>query len=243
MSNPQQSDTESSESAILDSWRINAEAWSECIQGEGIASRKAVTNAAILAAIEAAASPNTRALDMGCGEGWLARAMGQRGINTLGIDAIPALIASAQQATTDKIAEHCRFAVMTYAEIVQIKDVFDLIVCNFSLLGDRSVIDALRGVSHRLTPEGVCLIQTLHPHIHQPGNNYHTGWYPGSWQGFGADFSSPAPWYFRTLSDWICDFQSQGLSVNAIVEPLHPDTQQPASIIFKLRRTIPAMYK
>ena len=66
---------ETSETAILNSWRINAKPWRQLIQGEGIASRKAVTNAAILAAIEAVASQDTRALDVGCGEGWLVREM------------------------------------------------------------------------------------------------------------------------------------------------------------------------
>jgi 2-polyprenyl-3-methyl-5-hydroxy-6-metoxy-1,4-benzoquinol methylase len=236
MLNPNSPDAEASEAAILDSWHINAEPWSQLIQGKGIASRKAATNAAILSAIEAAASHSSRALDVGCGEGWLVREMTQRGINTLGIDAIPALIQRAQETSEAP----CRFQVMTYADIAQLEEHFDLIVCNFSLFGDRSVVEALHHIAQKLTPEGLCLIQTLHPQTHQPGASYQTGWYPGSWKGFGSAFSSPAPWYFRTLSDWISTFMDQGLWVSAMHEPLHPETQQPASIIFGLRRVVAA---
>lgn len=227
---------ETSETAILNSWRINAKPWRQLIQGEGIASRKAVTNAAILAAIEAVASQDTRALDVGCGEGWLVREMAKRGIHALGIDAIPDLIHSAQQMSAAQNLAASHFEVMRYADMQRLKGHFDVVVCNFSLFGDASVEEALKNIARHLAPGGVCLIQTLHPHSHQPGEAYRSGWYPGSWKGFGAAFSSPAPWYFRTLSDWIEAFQNQGLYVHQMHEPLHPETQQPASVIFSLRQ-------
>jgi hypothetical protein len=61
---------------------------------------------------------------------------------------------------------------------------------------------------------------------------YEDGWRAGSWMGFSADFSDPAPWYFRTISSWIRLLRAGGLNVVEILEPLHPQTQKPASILF-----------
>ncbi|MQK16826.1 class I SAM-dependent methyltransferase, partial [Escherichia coli] len=59
-----------------------------------IESRRLVTDAAIIEA--ALALRPRRALDIGCGEGWLCRALAERGVAMCGADASPALIATAR---------------------------------------------------------------------------------------------------------------------------------------------------
>ena len=43
------------------------------------------------------AAPST-VLDIGCGEGWLVRALAERGIRAIGVDVVPSLIERATQA-------------------------------------------------------------------------------------------------------------------------------------------------
>src|SRR5471032_2970627 len=78
---------------IIQSWYSNAQAWSDAIRTASIASRKLVTNQAIIDAV-ASISPH-RVLDIGCGEGWLVRALSARGMSVIGIDIVPDLVARA----------------------------------------------------------------------------------------------------------------------------------------------------
>lgn len=223
------------EAHILRSWHTNADAWTALIQGPGIASRKRVTNAAILNALKtrlpgAASQP---ILDVGCGEGWLSRQLHALGYAVHGIDAIETLV-SAAEARRESPRE--RYQVLPYAQLNTLPaHAYAGMVCNFSLFGDHSVKQVLMAVSHLLRPQGVCLIQTLHPWVHQPGSGYQTGWTTGSWAGCGSAFTDPAPWYFRTLESWFEAFEQAGLQLVSLQEPLDPDTGQAASILFCLR--------
>jgi len=56
---------------IIASWHQNAKAWIQAITNDEIASRTLITNQAIIDTI-LQTEPKTL-LDIGCGEGWLAR--------------------------------------------------------------------------------------------------------------------------------------------------------------------------
>ena len=66
------------EDALLDSWHQNAQAWIDAVRHGAIESRRQVTDQAILLAI--LGRQPERVLDLGCGEGWLLRALAGRGI-------------------------------------------------------------------------------------------------------------------------------------------------------------------
>ena len=66
------------ESALLQSWHTNADAWIDVIRSGAIESRQQVTDQAVLLAI--IGRQPERVLDLGCGEGWLLRALAARGI-------------------------------------------------------------------------------------------------------------------------------------------------------------------
>lgn len=224
------------EQHILKSWHLNAKAWTTLLQGPGIASRQRSTNAAILNALHhwlPAPEPSVQVLDVGCGEGWLSRALATQGFSVHGIDAIDALIQSAQQQS--EAQANIRYEVLAYDRLQQLPaHHYQGLVCNFSLFGEHSVDTLLAAVPQVLAPEGVCVIQTLHPHVHQPGDVYASGWYPGSWAGCDGAFEDPAPWYFRTLAHWLASFRQAGLHLKDLQEPLDPLSGQPASVIFVL---------
>ena len=218
--------THSSEDEILDSWHRNALPWAEAIRNEKIESRRLVTNQAIVDAI-LDRSPRS-VLDIGCGEGWLVRALSGHGMRVAGIDAVPALVEKARNSGGGE------FHVATYDDISagRFNIAVDVAVCNFSLLGDESVDEVFRAVPRLLNKGGVFMVQTLHPVVACGELPYQDGWRSGSWAGFGNEFTDPAPWYFRTLESWVDLIARSGLRLTAVREPIHPTLDKPASVIF-----------
>ena len=219
------------EDAILASWAANAVPWITLLQGEGIASRQ-TTNPAIINAIHHYQPDSV--LDVGCGEGWLCRALaakkGTPNAVFTGVDGIPALVENAQAQHADGTYLCSDYAQLTDALNGQ---TFALIVCNFSLFGEHSVTQLLATLKRHLRADGTLLIQTLHPLMACNGD-YRSGWRTGSWAGCTDAFHNAPPWYFRTLSDWLALLQQQGLCVR-LEEPLDPQTHTPLSVIFHAR--------
>ncbi len=210
------------------SWSANARAWTEAVRSRQIESRRVATDAAILGAV-LARSP-ARVLDLGCGEGWLCRALAQHGIETLGIDASPTLIDAARAQGGGE------FLVRSFAEVAaapeQFAARFDAVVCNFSLL-EENLTPLLLSIPALLAPGGALLIQTVHPWSACGDQPYRSGWRTESFQGFGAAFQEPMPWYFRTLSDWLEQLTRAGLQLLEMHEPVHPETQEPLSLLMR----------
>ncbi|TAL84812.1 MAG: methyltransferase domain-containing protein [Rhodanobacter sp.] len=216
------------EQAILDAWRDNAQPWLRAVRGQAIASRVRVTDHAMLAAVRAQ-HPCT-VIDLGCGEGWLVRALAREGIDGLGVDAVAALVQAAEG------EGHGRFLTLDYAAVAAgaLTSRFDVVACNFSLLGGESVDAVLRAIPGLLMPGGALVVQTLHPLAgagSSPGSAYCDGWREGSWDGCGEGFGPAAPWYFRTLSGWIACLVAAGLQLVQLMEPTDPHSRRPASMI------------
>lgn len=219
---------QSSERMILDAWQANAQAWERAVRDGRIESRKLVTDQAIVQAVLVRAP--RRVIDLGCGEGWLARRLAEAGVEVLGVDAIPALVMAAQAQGGGE------FRVMSYEAIAQggLQARAEVVVCNFSLLGGASVDALLAAVPGLLAPGGCLWVQTLHPLSALGDEPYRDGWREGSWAGCGEGFGQAAPWYFRTLGGWVASFAQAGLRLDEVREPMHPHTGRPASILFRV---------
>lgn len=215
------------EQQIIRSWHANAKPWTRAVQSGSIASRKLVTDQAIVDVVSSV-RPN-RVFDVGCGEGWLARALGGAGMQVFGIDAVPELIAAAMSLGQGE------FRVQSFADVARGRlscAPFDAAVCNFSLLGRDSVESLVAGLKRYLVRSGYLIIQTLHPVAACGEQPYRDGWRAGNWRNFGAEFSDPAPWYFRTLESWFSLLLRSGFEMVECREPTAPDATAPASIIF-----------
>jgi 2-polyprenyl-3-methyl-5-hydroxy-6-metoxy-1,4-benzoquinol methylase len=215
-----------SEQRIVACWHGNAQAWTAAVRERRIQSRTLVTDRAIVDAVRSRAPRSV--LDIGCGEGWLGRALAASGINVLGIDVVPGLIAQARAGGGGEF----RVASYQQAAAGTLGFTADVAVCNFSLLGKESVETIFAAVASLLNSGGAFIIQTLHPVEACGEAPYRDGWRDGSWAGFSGDFTDPAPWYFRTLESWLELFRRYGLTLLQLHEPLDPRSQRPASVIF-----------
>lgn len=219
------------EQDIIRSWQVNAGNWIQIIEAGGIQSRKLATNKAIVEAV--CADEPASVLDIGCGEGWLAKELADRGMTVSGADIIPELIENAKE----KVNGH--FVVASYEDIAahttSLGGPFDVIVINFALIGKESTENLLASLPPYLSPGGKLFIQTLHPHCRKQMEDYTSGWKNGSWDGLGDQFTQPYQWYFRTLEDWLELLNRSGFSKISFSEPIHPQTRQPLSVILRCR--------
>lgn len=214
-----------SDEKIIDSWKKNAPQWTATVRAGKIESRRLITDKAIVEAILSHFPESV--LDIGCGEGWLIRELSPQVSHLVGVDVVPDLIEQA------KIFGEGTFLVASYEAVAAgaIKELFDVVVCNFSLLGKESVEALFSAVPAYLKPGGVFIVQTLHPMV-AADLPYIDGWREGSWAGFGSGFIDPAPWYFRTLESWVALFSDNEFQLLEMREPKHPKTHKPASVIF-----------
>lgn len=208
---------------LMQSWIVNADRWTDIIRGGGIESRRLVTDQAIVDAV--LAQQPKRVLDLGCGEGWLVRRLCQQGVDAVGLDGSPILIAAAQSAGGGI------FHVCTYFELANNPSLagngFDVISANFSILHQEAAA-LLKTLRRLLVPRGRIVLQTLHPW--SVADAYCDGWREESFHDFEGSWL-PMPWYFRTLGSWVNLFRDCGYSIVDLMEPLHPDKQVPMSLV------------
>ena len=221
--NTEPDSADANETLLGQRWRRHSAAWIDAVRARRIPSRVAVTDQALVDAI-LDYRPDTL-LDLGCGEGWLARRLAPLGIAVTGIDAAPDLIDAARQAGGG------RFMVAGYDALPPALGSFAMAVSNFALLGQESV-EHLFATLPKLIPGGRFIVQTLHPLMARGERPYLDGWREDSWAAFSAAVAEPPPWYFRTLESWVRLFGKHGLRLLELREPRASETREPASVIF-----------
>jgi 2-polyprenyl-3-methyl-5-hydroxy-6-metoxy-1,4-benzoquinol methylase len=214
------------ERRLVASWRANARAWTRSVREGRIESRRVATDRAILDAVRGLGA--RRLLDVGCGEGWLARELAQEGVTVVGFDGSRELVVRADQAGGG------RFHHLTYAGFAEnpsrLGDGFDAVVCNFSLLSE-DIGPVLRACRAVLAPHGALLVQTVHPVLGGSEPPYQDGWREERFDALGEGFRSAMPWFFRTLATWIRELREAGLQLHECREPLSPTTGVPLSLL------------
>ncbi|MDD2056926.1 class I SAM-dependent methyltransferase [Pseudomonas sp. GD03860] len=219
----------SPETTLLQSWHHNALPWIDAVRSGAIESRRQVTDQAILLAV--LSRQPERVLDLGCGEGWLLRALADRGIEAVGVDGDATLVKAAQAAGSRQVQVASYEALA--AATVDIGRDYDLVCANFALL-HQDIIPLLSALHALLAPTGMLLIQTLHPWAVAAGD-YQDGWREETFAGFPGQWQ-PMPWYMRTLSSWINALDMAGFSLASLQEPQHPQSPVPQSLLMVAER-------
>lgn len=218
-----------SESALLQSWHHNAQSWIEAIRTGTLESRLKVTNQAIILAV--LGRQPERVLDLGCGEGWLLRALTERGIEVVGVDGDATLVEAARAAGSSRVY------LASYEELAQAKvDIgsdYNVICANFALL-HQDIVPLLAAMNALLAPGGTLVIQTLHPWV-MAADDYQDGWREETFTGFKGQWQ-PMPWYLRTLSSWLNALDMAGFRLAGLQEPQHPQSAMPQSLLLVAER-------
>jgi SAM-dependent methyltransferase len=212
---------------LLDSWHANAAAWTAAVRSGAIESRRLATDAAILDAV--LDRQPRKVLDLGCGEGWLVRALAQQGVAAVGVDGAAPLVEAAAQAGGS-------FVRLSYAELIaapeRCGEGFDLVVANFALF-EAEILPLLRALRRIMSADGWLVVQTLHPLA--AGPPYEDGWRTEDFRGFGDGAWTPMPWYFRTLGSWLGLLRDGGFALHGLREPAHPQDRRPLSLLLEAR--------
>jgi SAM-dependent methyltransferase len=195
-----------------------------------IESRRVGTDAAIVNAIRE--FPPCAVLDLGCGEGWLARILDSEGYTVTGVDASNLLIAEARKSGGGTFVE------ASYADLARrpemIQGPFGLVAANYSLLGE-DIQPLLEAAGSWLVKDGALIIQTLHPLSQDPDTRDEPGWRTETFAQMGDGFSAHMPYYFRTFSRWVEDLTAAGFAIAHCQEPPHPETARPLSLLIVAR--------
>src|ERR1700709_1789793 len=135
-------------------WQRSANAWVREMGARGDFGRRYVLDPVMLP--RAIADSPQKALDVGCGEGRFCRMLKSHGVDVVGIDPTPALIARARSrdvrgAYLQAPAERLRFR----------DEAFDLVVSYLSLIDIPDVRAAVPEMARVLRPGGALLIANL----------------------------------------------------------------------------------
>ncbi len=211
---------------IAQSWLDNADAWVSAVREGQIPSRRAGTDAAIIEAV--LDQHPQKVLDAGCGEGWLARALAERGLQVTGFDGSADLVQRARQ------TGGATFLHIPYDEfIVEPRTAgsnYDVVVFNFSLFSE-DIVPVLAAAHAILRKHGSLLIQTVHPFNDAGEEPYVDGWREETFASMSDAFKTPMPWYFRTMQSWLTSVRRAGYQLTDVREPYHAETGRPLSLI------------
>ena len=177
-------------SAVDNGWQSSADAWIEEMGEHGDFGRRYVLDPLMVS--RALARSPRNALDIGCGEGRFCRTLESHGIDVVGLDPTPALIAAAR--ARDKNG----FYLQASAERLPFRDgAFDLVVSYLSLIDIPDIRPAIAEMARVLKPGGALLIANL--------NSFNTACVNQGWikDRHGRRLHYPIDHYLEERATWI----------------------------------------
>jgi SAM-dependent methyltransferase len=147
--------TRGGEGPLKDAWDVHAQAWIAWAREPGHDSYWRFHRDQFL---ELVPPPSGRTLDLGCGEGRLARDLAALGHDVVGVDASPTMIEAARAATPELELHLADAAALPFEE-----ETFDLVVAFMSLQDVDDLDGAVREAARVLRDEGRLCIAIVHP--------------------------------------------------------------------------------
>ncbi|MGH2833862.1 MAG: class I SAM-dependent methyltransferase [Solirubrobacteraceae bacterium] len=159
-------------------------------------------------------------LDVGCGEGRVARTLKGLGYNVVGVDSSPTLIAAALQADPGFDAQLANAADMPFPD-----EHIDLVIASLSLMNMEDLPGVISEIARVLRPSSCFCCSILHP-VNSWGDAGHGDYfqtvrYTEELHRDGASMTLHDT--HRPLSDYFGAFADVGLLVERVVEPVPDD--------------------
>ncbi len=139
---------------MSDGWEESADAWVASQGDDGDFGRRWVMDAPMVERVRL--RPYARAIDVGCGEGRFCRMLRAEGVDAVGIDPAPSLIAHAR-----RLDPGGDYRVEAAEALVFEDGAFDLVVSYLSLIDIPDVKAAIAEMARVLAPGGTLLIANL----------------------------------------------------------------------------------
>ncbi|HUJ78581.1 MAG TPA: methyltransferase domain-containing protein [Thermoplasmata archaeon] len=218
-------------------WEALAD-WYDRKQGDdGDLWHRAIIDPGLLAAVGPVRG--LRLLDLGCGNGYLARRFARDGAAVTGVDGSPAIVAHAR-AREAAAPLGVRYLVADAAALAEIPDgSFDLVVSNMALMDIEDAEGALREAGRVLVTGGRCVASICHPCFDVGSRSLweieRTMRRATTWRkvrGYRERFSERTPWvlddgrelttasFHRPLEWYARAFRAAGLWIDRLDEPV-----------------------
>jgi SAM-dependent methyltransferase len=171
-------------------WQASADAWIADMGEHGDFGRRYVLDPIMLP--HALARSPKKALDVGCGEGRFCRMLKLHGVDVIGIDPTPALIAAARARDADGAYLEAAAERLPFTD-----EAFDLVVSYLSLIDIADIQAAIPEMARVLNPGGALLIANL--------NSFNTACGDIGWvkDGAGQRLYYPIDNYLQERSMWV----------------------------------------
>lgn len=145
-------------------WDDNAIAWNE-LMAEGSEFQVQIVDQA-LSKLLPSLSPKNKVLELGCGNGFLARRIACMGADVHAIDSSSSMIELAKRRTPTELAKliHYQVADVTQREVFdKFQSEFDCAICNMALMDISDIHELFRGTANTLKPNGIFVVTQTHP--------------------------------------------------------------------------------
>lgn len=145
-----------SEPSLRDAWDANAGEWVRWARSHDL--DHAFWRLNLPTMLSLLPPPEGLVVDVGCGEGRVARALKERSYQVVGIEGSAALAHAAREADPDFVVEVADAAAMPFPD-----DHFDLAVASLSLMNMDNLPAVIGEIARVLCPGGRCCFSILHP--------------------------------------------------------------------------------
>jgi SAM-dependent methyltransferase len=226
-------------------WDERAEEWARWIGDDGDDTRRFLTDPVLWRLLGEVRGK--RALDAGCGTGYLTLKLAARGARTIGVDRSPRMIERARLRARQKGVQ-LDYRVDDCQALGTVPDrSVELCISNFVLMDLDDMDAAVRSMARVLAPSGRAVCVVLHPAFLKPAGRYDREQVVlEQWGPFAAPFAH----HHRPLSRYLNAFADAGLLLERTEEPMVSDPppqelgpeqfvkarERPFVILFALRK-------
>jgi 2-polyprenyl-3-methyl-5-hydroxy-6-metoxy-1,4-benzoquinol methylase len=226
--------------AVRDAWNANAAVWSDGVRAKRDSMRAAYHDPTLFSMIGDISGMCI--LDIGCGEGITARALGKAGATVVGLDVSTELIARARNSAGDRV----RYVEGSFTAIEDAipNERFDLVISVMALMDSPDLEATAKAVRLALKPGGRFIFSVMHPLFTSSTNEFVENetavlmrdyfdrtMHVSQWSFHGDTSVRPfsIPTFPRTIGDYVNELADADLRIVRIEEP-QPSDEAIASV-------------